>query len=133
MAIIDSPGIQIAAGIETQFPPNVATPPNFKGAYIELLDTNGEWGNVVDNTRHITRWGFQHTEDGGSNWVWGPADQQEPGGLPFGVRRRDGGMPSISVTSDDIQGGVTRLRVTILTDSNIQLGVEIRTGADVPA
>lgn len=101
-------------------------PDDFHQAIIQLVDTNSQWGASPDPTRHVTRWGLQMSTDGGSTWNWGPIEQEEPGGLPFGSRDRSGGMPQLTLESSALVGmaGV-RLRAAILTDAQIRLGLTI--------
>lgn len=106
--------------------PGVEAPGDFHRIVVQLVDTNSQWGATPDQSRHITRWGFQSSSDGGTTWVWGPVEQEEPGGLPFGSRDRSGGMPAITLESSDVVGAAgLRLRLAVLVDAQIRLGATI--------
>lgn len=126
MATITIPSTLIQANTLRRSPGTAV--PDFTHAEITLVDTNNQWGTVVDNTRHILRWGLQMSTDGGQTWVWGPVMQEEPfPGHPFGLRRpHDGGMPMITTDRDDIPSGV-QVALAIETDAQIRLGATIVT------
>ena len=115
---------------------------NFDGAEVQLVDTNGQWPATEDPTRRVRLFGLQQSFDAGVNWEWGPVwighpegdpnVQFGPGGvdywMPFGHRRRDGGMPGIAFSASQVVGlGTTRLRLAIYVDSQIRLGAQITT------
>ena len=115
---------------------------NFDHADVQLVDTAGEWPATEDPTRRVRLFGIQQSFDNGVNWEWGPVwighpqgdpnVQFGPGGvdywMPFGHRRRDGGMPGIGCTASQVVGlGTTRLRLAIYVDSQIRLGAQITT------
>ncbi len=130
MATFNVPGTQITANV-LRTSPGFTHGSNYSRARITLVDTNNQWGNTPDNSRHVIEWGLQISHDNGTNWDWGPVSQEEPGGLPFGSRDRSGGMPSLFIESSTGIGGPTdQIRLAMLTDANIRLGAQILTGTD---
>lgn len=127
--------------------PGQTVPSALQALRIALVDTNNQWGSVLDNTRHVKVWGIQLSRDGGSTWVWwlfsgDPATSPTPVDgepapraanpdiwIPFGFRDKQGNMPWISVEYSEIKETTgARVRLAILTDAQVRLGAQITTG-----
>lgn len=103
------------------------------GVAVVLLDPDGEWGSVVDDTKHIKIWGVQVDRGDGAGFGWWvfqghPTDTSL--WLARGSRSRSGGMPSLG-NGDDLGGiaGCT-VRLAVETDFAVHLGADITVTRD---
>jgi hypothetical protein len=121
MAVINVPGQAITANVEKDSPATtLPAGPGITAAVVRLTDPSNQW---TRRTGNVTIWGVQSSADG-INWSWLVFSR----GIPFGTVEKDGGLPSVAITADQvIAAGGNQLRLAVLTDSAITLGATITT------
>jgi hypothetical protein len=120
MATINVPAQTITAGVEKDSP-STTLPAGITAAKVRLTDPGGVWAATVGN---VTVWGVQASADNFATWRWLAFSR----GIPFGTLERDGGLPSVAISSDGLVAAAgERVRLGILTDAGIVLGATITT------
>lgn len=120
MATINVPGQAITANVEKDSPATTL-PAGITAALVRMTDPSNQWTHTVGN---VTIWGVQFSTDGGISWPWLVFSK----GIPFGTLERDGGLPSLEISTDQVLAASgTQLRLGILTNAAITLGAVITT------
>ncbi len=128
MALTTIPPVQLKAGSEKDSPAHTLSA-SITAIKIQLTDSTGSttpaagsnWRTTVGN---ITQWGVQLSTDGGLTWSWFVSQSS----LPFGALDRSGGMPALTLSSDQIVSNAgAQVRLAALVDTNITLGAIITT------
>jgi hypothetical protein len=118
MATFNIPAQTILANMEKDSP-SVTVGTKYTDALVQLTDPNNAWKTTAGNVR---QWGIQRSTDGGTTWSWFLYQTN----LPFGSLDGAGGMPSLELSTGSNQLAATdRLRLSILTDTNIVLGASV--------